>query len=91
MTRDEAAELLGIVKASPYVRSAWADKLRQCHADTSADGTSNAEHIAKLTAARDLLLQTEVEPCGMCKGVGQVRQRLGMVTCTGCRGTGDKT
>lgn len=97
MTRDEAAKLLRL-EAPPaplsippgVVRAAWADQVRACHADTSDAGTSDAAMIAKLTEARDLLLQTGPEPCTSCKGVGKVRRRFGSVGCGACKGTGDK-
>ncbi len=96
MTRDEAAKLLGkypvpFDPAEPaYPRAAWAAAVKSLHADTSADGTSNAELIAKLTKARDLLLQTGPEPCTSCRGTGKVRGRFGSVDCGACKGTGDK-
>lgn len=97
MTRDEATKLLGLpaepntyMLLSSVIRAAWAAKVRACHADTSVGGTSDATLIAKLTEARDLLLQTGPEPCTSCKGVGKVRRRFGSVGCGACKGTGDR-
>lgn len=98
MTRDEAAKLLGFVELAPLptdigrgiITTAWRKLVRQYHADTSAAGTSDATMIAKLTEARDLLLQTGPAPCTSCKGVGKVRRRFGSVDCGACKGTGDK-
>lgn len=98
MTRDEAAKLLRLeatggvpeITRLGAIRQRWAMAVRACHADTSDAGTSDAAMIAKLTEARDLLLQTGPEPCTSCKGVGKVRRRFGSVDCGACKGTGDK-
>lgn len=93
MNRDQALALLGLQDGAPApaVRAAYATAVRASHPDT-ADGQPSGIPIAELKAARDLLLAgVATRPCKVCGGVGSIRGRLGAVTCTSCRGTGDET
>lgn len=100
MTRDEAQRLLSLTDiecgSAQSVRSAWAQQVRECHSDTAATGTDDAQRLAMLTHARDILLEQRVAPisrCNQCQGRGMLKAlkgRIGLVTCPVCKGTGDK-
>ena len=100
MTRSEAAKLLRLLddecQSAQSIRAAWAQAIRECHADTAKSGTDDAEKLAMLTQARDVLLSQRVAPesrCKQCRGMGLLKAlkgRIGVVTCPACKGTGDK-
>lgn len=96
MRQDQALELLELhgLAEPEVVRAAYAAACKRNHPDLGGDGTK----LALYKEARDLLLQTAQTPryvtipCAMCRGSGRVQSinRLGVQTCTVCKGTGDR-
>jgi DnaJ-class molecular chaperone len=93
MTNALAGRMLGIdplIATEATVRKAYAQAVMADHPDRGGDGTL----ISRLQLARDVLLGIVPgafgTPCNLCKGVGKIRARFGVQTCTACEGSGDQ-
>lgn len=95
MTNKLAGRMLGIdpmLATDDVVRKAYARAVMADHPDRGGDGSL----ISRLQLARDVLLAIvpgafAETPCALCKGVGKIRARFGVQTCTACSGSGDQT
>jgi DnaJ-class molecular chaperone len=94
MRRQDAIKLLDLGQTfDPNdVREAFSDAVKADHPDHGGTGTN----IARLKAARDILLLDESDPltsdfpCITCKGSGYVKAKMAKRPCEACDGTGER-